>query len=240
MSELKLAIRDVDDKFQRKAAPDPGAVARAESGKLMTNQMFDDLMAHAELLWAQKYARGGGLRGSNAPTGRPAAVYTMCYLCGDKGHYARDCPKQATAKCSYCHKTGHKEKACKIKARESEEAGARAGGSGDALGEASFFHGKAAECNMVIFCSGKPRDFGKLFTNIAATTVLTYWLYDTGASHHICRDKALFTNMRMYTWRVPNSAGCWFFGGHTHWYSGAGSGWSRWQINNDTGGCSSA
>ena len=46
----------------------------------------DEVRVEAELLWAQRS------KDSSRPSGgRPAASHTVCYCCGDKGHYAKDC-----------------------------------------------------------------------------------------------------------------------------------------------------
>ena len=140
LEELMHQMRDEDEEYQRDATPPSGSVARVE--------MFQEELARAEIMWAQKYARGDP---SKAATTRPAAAYTMCYCCGLKGHYARDCPEAATAKCGYCRKNGHKEKACKAKKDREESEGASSGG------EASFFHG--AQCGVV--------QFGEVFASIA-------------------------------------------------------------------------
>lgn len=166
--------------------------------------MFQDRLASAEVLWAQKYNAKSG--------GRPAAVYTVCYCCGGRGHYSRDCSELATARCNYCHKVGHKEVVCRQKQRSHEE-NARAGGSGTQHGEASFFHGRPAECNVISFgtrhieqvstsplqirCSGtEPSQSKCSFKPFISSDK---WLADNGASHHICPDKSKFTSMAPYT-----------------------------------------
>ena len=170
LEELMASMRDDDDDYQRDAAAPAGSAARVEG--------YQAELAKAEILWAQKYGKGESSRPS-----RPAAVYTMCYCCGDKGHYARDCPRVATAKCNYCRKNGHMEKACKLKKdREGSDAGvgANVGGSG----EASFFHG--ASCGVVL---------GQAMATSSASTLSTTFLADSGASHHICHDRSFFQKL---------------------------------------------
>lgn len=99
-----------------------------------------------------------------ALSGRPAAVFTICYYCGDKGHYARHCPDMSTELCNFCNKQGHKEKACRAKAKANEVAGGRDHAANE---EVSLFHGSSSgECHMV--------DFSNFTSLTASTTKETY------------------------------------------------------------------
>ena len=95
-------MRDDDDDHQRQSAPPPGSAALAE--------LVRAEVAKAEVLWVQEYKGGANQAGGSK---HPATTYTMCYCCGEKGHYASDCPEAESASCAFCKKNGHVEKACK-------------------------------------------------------------------------------------------------------------------------------
>ena len=90
LQELFSAMRDDDAKFQQShATPLLGSAA-----------FSDAVRVQAEILWAQ---RG---KGASRPSGsRPASSYTVCYCCGEKGHYAKDC-EHAKSQCKFCKRTG--------------------------------------------------------------------------------------------------------------------------------------
>ena len=131
-------------------------------------------------------------------TVEPAASYIMCYCYGNKGHYARDCPEAGSAKCKYCRKNGHLEKACKRK-KEKEASGAD--------DEASFFHGDF-RCGVVEFADsdshhGLQRQHshdalqigGEALVIASLSTSPTTFLANSGASHHICHDRYFFCKL---------------------------------------------
>ena len=69
-------------------------------------------MAKAEVLWVQKYKSNTNQAGGSK---RLSNTYTMCYCCGEKGHYGSDYPEAESASCALCKKNGHAKKACKRK-----------------------------------------------------------------------------------------------------------------------------
>ena len=182
------AMRDDDAEYQKKNVhPTPGSAAFAEAVKI-----------EAEILWAQRN------RETRPAGSRSAPSYTTCYCCGEKGHYAKDC-QHAGAKCKFCKKTGHMEKACRQKKQQSE---------GGPSGEASFFHGghtarRFSDCDSHHGSKVSEPDgesmLGELSTiDISGAEVLisdslsstsSTFLGDSGASHHICHKKELFTEL---------------------------------------------
>ena len=94
-------MRDDDSDYRSThASARPGTSAFAEAVRLEVEK--------AQILWVQKS------NGGRPSRGRPAAAYTVCYCCGDKGHYAKDCPKP-NDKCNFCKRTGHVESVCRTK-----------------------------------------------------------------------------------------------------------------------------
>ena len=171
-------MRDDDDEYQRDAAPPIGSAAMADAFKIELQQELQKV----ELLWARKYGKDNSRAGSS----RPAASYTMCYCCGNKGHYARDCAEAGSAKCNFCRKNGHLERACKQK-KDRDESGA--------YGEASFFHG-AAHCGFVELadCESTSKSSGEVLANVTVSMPQTF-LADSGADHHICHDRSYFCKL---------------------------------------------
>ena len=153
----------------------------------------------AELVWAQKYGKDK----SGAGSSRPAASYTLCYCCGTKGHYARDYPQAGSARCNYCKKNNHLERACKLK-KDKEGAG---GGSSGEHREASFFHGEFT-CAMAELTHGDSNhsvemlqqstdslSTGEALATGHMTSSTNTFLADSGASHHICHERASFCKL---------------------------------------------
>ena len=107
LEDIYSGMRDDDSEYQSThASPRPGTAAFAEAVRLEVEK--------AQILWVQK-SNGGRPSG-----GRPAAAYTVCYCCGDKGHYAKDCPKP-NSKCNFCKRTGHVESVCRTKKAAAEK-----------------------------------------------------------------------------------------------------------------------
>ena len=190
LEELFAAMRDDDEEYQGEAAPPAGAAALADAFQIELQAEIQK----AEILWAQKYGRDKSASGSGG--GRPAAAYTMCYCCSNKGHFARDCSQAGTARCDYCKKNGHLEKACKQK-RDDE-----AKGSGrDDSAEASFFHGYSAalvevaadNSSTASASTGEALAAGQI---LSANSLSGIFLADSGASHHICHDRTLLCKIQ--------------------------------------------
>lgn len=200
LSELKEAMQNDDDRFSKSIIPNQEVVARIET--VAVDVLYKAQLASAEILWAQKYNHKSGNMAA-----RPVAAYTICYCCGEKGHSVRDCYELATARCTFCSKIGHKEVVCRQKQRFAENKNAR--GSGTQHGEAPFFHGRQAECNVISFgsmiharvssglpvfeCSGS-QDL-QIEETIPQFEFSDKWLADNGASHHICPDESKVTSM---------------------------------------------
>lgn len=159
LEQIMSSMRDVDNDFQRDAAPPAGSAARVEvrTQRSVEDKIADGIaagLAKAELLWVHKYAR----EDARPSTSRGPVAYTLCYCCGEKGHYARDCSEAVTAKYTFCSRNGHKDKAWKSK-KDRDEADGRSGI------EASFFMGDEAQCSMV--------QFGQLSAYVAKSTLST-------------------------------------------------------------------
>lgn len=217
LDELKEAMHNDDERFKRLNKSYGGSVARAE-GKSM-DDIINERIASAEILWAQKYSGSS----SSTSTGRPATGSTVCYSCAKLGHYSRDCPNQGSLKCTFCNRTGHVVSVCRQRTKPAEEAGAATDNSRIPRGEVFFFHDQPAECNVITF--GRSTDSmqtleyissietAELQTsalcNSARTTTVTgasssvthsglQWLCDTGASHHVCNDKSRFKTLQKF------------------------------------------
>lgn len=158
-----------------------------KSGRHSQNRCL--LTASAQVLWIQKYRRGGQavrLGGQQNDMTRPAPASTMCYCCGDTGHYARNCPVKEGVVCNYCHRSGHREKACRYKPIHNIDASAGGSGSsgggtpGATISEANFFHGQGGECNVVDL--GMAMSSEKKSTTLKSSTLCdtspTTWLGD--------------------------------------------------------------
>ena len=150
------------------------------------------------MLWVQKYKGNANQAGGSR---RVANTYTMCNCCGEKGHYASDCPEAESASCTFCKKNDHVEKACKRK-KDQQESGGR--------GEASFFHGghvavaefahsdshHSVQIQQSEVQGGvQDEHAGEVLVGMANSTLLTSSLADTGASHHICHDISYFNTL---------------------------------------------
>ena len=107
-------MRDDDAKFQLTASPKPGSAALVEAIK--------EDVAKAEVMWIQKHNKS-----NRSP--RLASSYTVCFACGEKGHYAKDCKSKDKVSCNFFKRNGHVEAVCRQK--KAKETG----------GEASSFHG---------------------------------------------------------------------------------------------------
>lgn len=184
IDQLCESMRDEDLQHKKKhSSPAHGAAAFADAVEAAAVQRL-------EVLWAQKQADS-----VRPPGGRPGASSSICYCCGDRGHYARDC-RLARTRCKFCQRTGHLEKMCQKKKREGGE------------GEASFFHG--ARSSSVDFTSGgdghalaSEAEIIDVSASILAAshmhTTSTTWLCDSGASHHICHCRDMFSTIEPMT-----------------------------------------
>ena len=182
LQEIFSFMRDDDAEYQKShATPLHGSAAFADAVKV-----------EAELLWAQRS------KDSSRPSGgRPAASHTVCYCCGDKGHYAKDC-KFSKSQCKFCNRTGHLEKACRQKKQRDD---------GGPSGEASFFHGGYSAVAELQSCDSHHDSLVSLPTitstlqadatvcgevMAADSAKSTTFLGDTGASHHIVHKREYF------------------------------------------------
>ena len=101
LEDIYSGMRDDDVEYQSThASARPRTAAFAEAVRLEVEK--------AQILWFQK------LNGGIPAGGRPAASYTICYCRGDKGPYAKDCPKP-NSKCNFCKRTDHVESVCRAK-----------------------------------------------------------------------------------------------------------------------------
>ena len=209
LQELFSSMRDDDADYQRNHAPPAlGSAAFADAIK-------EAIKENAELLWAQRGKDSGRQSGS-----RSANSSTVCYCCGEKGHYAKDC-RHSKSQCKFCKRTGHLEAACRQKKSRDE---------GGPSGEASFFHGgSSAAVAQLENCDSNHGQysqfsFGESFlgeiefipsTTFSTSQLLapvpdsrfeamvasvinthsTYFLGDTGASHHIVHKREYFHDM---------------------------------------------
>ena len=204
LHDLFQQMRDDDAEFQLTASPKPGSAALAEA--------IAEAVAKAEVMWIQKHNKSN-------PSPRPASSYTVCFACGEKGHYAKDCKSKDKVACNFCKRNGHVEAVCRQK--KAKETG----------GEALFFHGYScvAELKSVQdlslpidlsssdYFSGETM-FGELEklsstsstfslitqednmqSEILAINVMetkpTDFLGDTGASHHIVHKLEYFSEI---------------------------------------------
>lgn len=191
LEEILTSMIAVDDAHRRKGAIQLGTAARVE---VETKSMIEAItygisqgMAKMEVFWAQKYAKAGSR--DQQFQNRGAAACIMCYCCGDKGHYSRNCNKLQGAQCTFCNKQDHLAGGCKAK-KDRESGGA-------VNNEVSFFMGsmaEKAECNAATLFSIDE-------TGCEPSTIQRayYFLCDSGASHHMCNDERKFKTMRPFT-----------------------------------------
>lgn len=203
LEQIFSSLRQFDDSYQNDAAPAMGSVARAEGRgqdvdkAINENRTVDEKIADSifagfakmEVMWAQKYAKRD-FQSASSPS-RDAASYTICYCCNDKGYYSRDCPELQNSRCDYCRKDGHLERACKLK-KEREPA---AGGNRE---EVSFFHGGRGMVEEAEISMARLVDFGEVCALHSSTKDASKFVCDSGASHHICCDKRLFTSLEPF------------------------------------------
>lgn len=113
--DLFQQMTDDDAEFQLTTSPTPGSAALAEAIK--------EVVAQAKVMWIKKHKQASNY------SPRPASSYTVCFACGEKGHYAKDCKDKDKLSCKFCKRNGHVEAVCRQKK------------TGETGGEASFFHG---------------------------------------------------------------------------------------------------
>lgn len=137
-------------------------------------------------MWAQRYR--GGQQGNP-----PRAKYTACYCCGEVGHNSNDCEVRAEATCTFCHKTGHLEKACNAKKANIARAVAL-GNENLNKRESNFFDG--GECNVATLSHDNPELESEWLSTMAPDPLFSDWVADSGATHHFGIDRTLFSNLR--------------------------------------------
>ena len=186
LQDIFCSMRDDDAEYQKShVTPLLGCAAFADAVKL-----------EAEILWAQR------MKDSSRPSeSRPAASHTVCYCCGDKGHYAKDC-KHSKSVCQFCSRVGHLEKTCRQK-KQQQEGGPRR--------EASLFHGDGYSAVATLTSCDFHHDFSVSLPSTPSTVQgasmtwgeamavgadkSTTFLADTGASHHIVHNREFFWEM---------------------------------------------
>ena len=97
-----------------------------------------------------------------------------CYVCGNPGHFAKQCNKRSTATCSKCNKRGHLAKAC----RNPEKVNKHKRKEDDAISSYS-------ECFI-----------SPLTERNKNPEMASHFIVDTGYSDHIVNQKELFVNLR--------------------------------------------
>ena len=113
----------------------------------------------------------GSKRDGNTKTPMQSKV---CYVCGNSGHFAKQCNKRGTAICSKCNKRGHLAKVC----RNSEKVGKSKRNDENAISSYS-------ECFL-----------SPLQERNDNPEVSSHLIVDTGCSDHIVNQKDVFTNLR--------------------------------------------
>ena len=112
----------------------------------------------------------GSRRDGNTKTPMQSKV---CYVCGNSGHFAKQCDKRGTAICSKCNKRGHLAKVC----RNSEKVGKSKRNDENAISSYS-------ECFL-----------SPLQERNDNPEVSSHLIVDTGCSDHIVNQKDVFTNL---------------------------------------------